>query len=333
MIKTTLSYLRTSQLPFSKKIKAVNWLFKTNKTYSPYPLKAKIEISRRCNLNCRMCIRPHLPTYPDMEFADFKKILRQLPNLLVFSPHGYGEPLIHPQFLEFMQYVTQQKIRIHLVTNGTLLTHDLTQAFIETCKPLKITFSIDAGTKKLYEWIRRGANFETTIQNIRSTVEAKNKFKTNTRIVWYCTIAKYNYHEILEMVNLAEQTGMDAINFTDLTLHEFGLAKPDQSIRKQNLTSEVAETVKKLQRIYDIPITYRIAQPLESACKLPWLQTFIQVNGDVYPCTDTLDHKLGNIHESSFKEIWNNTKMRMFRNQFFSKKPFEECQKCVWHSD
>jgi len=232
-----------------------------------------------------------------------------------------------------MQYVTQRKIRIHLVTNGTLLTRDLARDFIKTCKPLRITFSIDAGTKTLYEWIRRGANFETILQNVRSTVDMNKELKTGTRVVWYCTIAKYNYHEIPEMVNLAERTGVNAINFTDLTLHEFGLAKPRQSIREQNLTSEVAKMVKRQQTISNTQITYRVAQPLKSTCQLPWLQTFIQVNGDVYPCTDTLEYKLGNVYENDFVEIWNGTKMREFREQFFSEKPLRECQKCVWHSD
>ena len=46
-------------------------------------------------------------------------------------------------------------------------------------------------------------------------------------------------------------------------------------------------------------------------CKSPWMETAINWNGDVFPCscvhTEEKD-RMGNIFEQSFEEIWNGKK-------------------------
>jgi radical SAM protein with 4Fe4S-binding SPASM domain len=49
-------------------------------------------------------------------------------------------------------------------------------------------------------------------------------------------------------------------------------------------------------------------------CLAPWRELRIRPNGDVYFCPDLYDYSIGNISESSFKEIWEGDKADKFRN-------------------
>ncbi len=313
--------------PGLRSIKYAGWHKKVTDTFSPYPLEAKVEITitRRCNLNCGMCIRPTLPTFKDMTYKHLNYILRELRDVSVFSPHGYGEPLVHPFFLDLMKKVSDKGHKIHLTTNGTLLTKKLAKTFLTHSKPFKITLSIDAGEKEKYEWIRKGANFETLKENVSSLMDIRNRYKIPTRVIIACTYGKWNEEQIIPLSRFAYNTGVDAVTFSDLTIHGVGLAT------ENNIVREVSEDLSRAKKYFGrkVKIGYTVAKPKlkDPRCLRPWANTFIQVNGDVFPCTDNLDYKLGNIFETPFKEIWNGSKMVEFRKRFKTN-PIGFCPKC-----
>lgn len=62
-------------------------------------------------------------------------------------------------------------------------------------------------------------------------------------------------------------------------------------------------------------------------CFLPWLSTYIDVEGEVHPCTDNLNWKMGSIYEKNMREIYNSEKMKKFRKLSVMGKN-ENCVKC-----
>ncbi|EPY11375.1 MULTISPECIES: radical SAM/SPASM domain-containing protein [Paenibacillus] len=50
-----------------------------------------------------------------------------------------------------------------------------------------------------------------------------------------------------------------------------------------------------------------------SKCVAPWHELIIRRTGDVYPCVDLPDYKLGNIYSSTFEEIWEGERATKFR--------------------
>lgn len=311
------------------KWRSMKWLLKhPTIDYSPFPLQGKVEITRRCNLNCGMCLRSHLPIYPDMTEAQFELVLEKLKNLVVFQPHGYGEPLMHPKFERFMEIVTAKHMAIHLVTNGLLLNESLADAFLQHCKPLKITYSIDAADKETYEKIRVGGNFYDLLWNMRHVVGYKKLWGLNTHLNWYCTLADYNFDQAEKIVRLASEIGLDSVNFTDLTLHGYGLATQNHDIRHKKDIESRLETLEILKVKTAIPVYYLVEK--RASCNLPWVQIFVQADGEVFPCTDTLGYSLGNLFEQTLDEVWNGKAMREFRKDFYSN-PTKECKKCVMY--
>ena len=83
--------------------------------------KIYLEITNICNLNCPFCIgNTRAKKY--LSFDDFKIILEKLngyTNYLYF--HILGEPLMHPEINEFINYAAKNKYNINITTNGYLL--------------------------------------------------------------------------------------------------------------------------------------------------------------------------------------------------------------------
>lgn len=87
--------------------------------------KVYVEITSRCNLHCGMCIRhvwQHTPQ--DMPADLFRRLvedLRGVPTLEAIQFGGFGEPLVHPQFFQFLRWTVEAGIPAEVLTNGVLL--------------------------------------------------------------------------------------------------------------------------------------------------------------------------------------------------------------------
>lgn len=81
-----------------------------------------IEITNSCNLNCTFCVKNNRNPKM-MNRTEFNHVLSQIKP---FSEHIYlhvqGEPFMHPNLLDFLDDSYKHGQKVHLVTNGTLLS-------------------------------------------------------------------------------------------------------------------------------------------------------------------------------------------------------------------
>jgi len=84
-----------------------------------------IEITNICNLKCEFCL-PHNRELKFMDFESFKLILKEIkPYTKYIYLHVKGEPLLHPQVDNFIEYAFNEGFEINLTTNATLLKEHL----------------------------------------------------------------------------------------------------------------------------------------------------------------------------------------------------------------
>lgn len=93
-----------------------------------------LEITSKCNLNCITCVRrAWRDEIGDMDFKLLKKIIHEAKELGVeriwFA--GYGEPPIYEHFEEALKEVKQNKIKLGITTNGTLIDEDMIKTLIK----------------------------------------------------------------------------------------------------------------------------------------------------------------------------------------------------------
>ena len=328
--KPDLFYIRKGCFSLTQLAKGLEWSLKSWGVRPWFPLSAKVELTRRCNSHCMMCARQTLSSCPDLESGDFNHIMDELKDIVVFSPHGFGEPLLHQDFLNFMVEVHRRKKQIQLVTNGSLLESYISLDFLRLCKPSKITFSVDAAEKGVYESIRRGLSYSRIVENIRGTVENRRRLKSKCLIEIYCTVGRYNMDQVYPVARLADELGVDILTFSDLTLHGAGWATSENAIRltRNSIVSEIEGYKRSFPRLKIYSNLKRDDAVNANSCRWPFSAVFVAANGDIFPCSNTLRFKMGNIFESSFREIWRGENYMRFRQNFLFD-PCVECKLCA----
>ncbi len=108
-----------------------------------YPRRIVIELTPQCNLSCSMCPRNFVQTNDGYMNKDMWRrlvgdIAKTKPDTIVL-PFWRGESLLHPDFIELIQYALNKSLRIHISTNGNLATGEYAD-ILARCE--FVTFSI-----------------------------------------------------------------------------------------------------------------------------------------------------------------------------------------------
>jgi MoaA/NifB/PqqE/SkfB family radical SAM enzyme len=94
-----------------------------------------------------------------MESRTFARIIDglkdfALPPLIFFG--GFGEPLSHPDIIDMVRQAKAIGSRIELITNGTLLTSDMSKGLISAGLDM-LWISLDGASPESYADVRLGA--------------------------------------------------------------------------------------------------------------------------------------------------------------------------------
>jgi len=147
-----------------------------------------VQLTNRCNLRCRWCSVHRFSDYHDMELPVFKKMMSQIMMPLMdvreVMLQTAGESLLHPQLGSFLDFLgsLEKRPKTTLVTNATCLTDRISRIILSSKGLDSLQFSVDGGTKESYEWLRRGAVYEKTIDNIQNFLTLNNG-SINTGII------------------------------------------------------------------------------------------------------------------------------------------------------
>lgn len=120
-----------------------------------WPEITSVEITNHCNLKCPNCPTPTCKRAKGfMSKEVFNKTLEYVnPDMdSYFSLHGLGEPLLHPDFFEFVQRIIELEKPILISTNGVLLDKEKTHKLLDLFKTAnKSKLFISFHTKKSVE--------------------------------------------------------------------------------------------------------------------------------------------------------------------------------------
>ncbi|MFC1588531.1 radical SAM protein, partial [Planctomycetota bacterium] len=117
------------------------------------PKEIEIEITTRQNVTSKVRPRPRRADKPvDMGFEDFCRIMDQTTAYddILLSFGGWGDPLLHPDFMRCVEYAQQKGIYgIHVHTAASNLGEDMI-AFLGASDIDVISYAIDAATETQY---------------------------------------------------------------------------------------------------------------------------------------------------------------------------------------
>ncbi len=262
---------------------------------SARPVRLWIETSTLCNLECVMCPNKDLPEDRKsvMDLDLFQKVIDEAEGAVrdVYLHHR-GEPFLNPQLFSMIRYAENAGLRTRFHTNGTMLTPGRTDKLLDAA-PSMVSFSVDGFSKEPYERIREGASFEKTIENIRYLAAQKRERQQKKPYV------------VVERIR-------------------FKHPDPDESaaeistLTNQLLSAGVDEIIEKDEYEWVTEESPEIEAPRRQCCTFPWYAMVICADGDVIPCPQDFWAKMvmGNVRNSSLREIWNGDAYRALRRSF-----------------
>lgn len=131
----------------------------------PFPRRLHVEVTTRCNLRCRMCVK-HADgggiAEGDMAPAVFDALLPLLPSVDRLLLNGTGEPLLHPDLEAFIRSARErmpEAASIGFQTNGILLSTERARSVV-AAGASRFCLSVDAVTPALYRQVRAGGEID-----------------------------------------------------------------------------------------------------------------------------------------------------------------------------
>ena len=146
-----------------------------------------IELTSYCNMQCEFCRHPVMKKeLTHMSYSLFLSIIdciqdNNLSDNILLA--GLGEPLLHPDVFEILQYCGITKMCTTLYTNGLLLNQDLYKQ-IAKAKTDNLYISVIGMSVASYSLRNaKTKNYDTYIKDILSCVDISLKLKTKTNII------------------------------------------------------------------------------------------------------------------------------------------------------
>jgi AdoMet-dependent heme synthase len=307
------------------------------------PLTTDINITGRCNYNCSFCSASptHSPPNDENELSIevLDSIFEQLSNLGVFVVRlAGGEPLIHSKIDQVLKLINKYPFEKMMLTNGVFLSASMAKK-LATNGIESLGISIDGHTPELYTKHRGGKkSFQKVISNLVNLRKEGISYSAMT------VVSAYNVNNLIDIVKFVQRHGFSSIKFIILAKvgkatenehympsfsdWETGFLKLNNWLKKNKKTTipvsvlppheettpyEMYLPLKKegqlddLQEVWDLP---PVRKSNEVGCEAGKTQMTIFENGDIYGCDLMKGNKhlkAGNVHNTSLKEIWNDS--------------------------
>jgi radical SAM protein with 4Fe4S-binding SPASM domain len=190
---------------------------------APMPHAVNINVTRRCNLNCRMCVQhrqegqqnPGLSWYDpknELPVKIWEKAMDEMAPHRIWLGVTGGEPTLYPHMKEFVTTCVGKGIPLELTTNGLLLD-SFAEFFVREGMEM-IFVSVD-GPEEIHDEIRgtKGA-FKKTINGLQTLVAARDHFNSvSPVIIINTTISKMNLDHIDQVLQISKDVGADLHQF------------------------------------------------------------------------------------------------------------------------
>lgn len=299
---------------------------------SPYrplykPTYLMVEPTNYCNLSCPLCPTGKGTIGAPKGFMDLKKyksLIDELsPQLKEIELWGFGEPMMHKDLHEMINYASRRKIHTKISTNGHFFRSRKDAERIVDSGLDAIKFSLDGASQETFEVFRKNGSFEAVVKGIRLINKCKKLRKTRKpRLTLQFIVMKHNEHEIDKIKELAKQLRMrlrlKPVSTDDTPSGSAFLPSDDRYSRYKYGMIRSASTA-------------RTQQP--KLCPFPFSWAHVNWDGSVVPCCKDHHrrHLFGNaFEEGGFMKIWRSEKMIDFRRRLvLDRASLEKCRDCV----
>jgi MoaA/NifB/PqqE/SkfB family radical SAM enzyme len=319
----------------------------------------QIELTTRCPLRCKMCIRAESADwqFQDMSFEDFRKLLPYLKDVETVVLEGWGESLLYKNISECIRLIKKEGSKVGFVTSGKGLTENRVSELIEAGLDF-VGFSIAGTTPETHDAIRVNSHLPEVLSAVRLFQEAKaRQGLLRPKIHFVFLMVKDNISQVPSVPSFARQTGIEEVVLTNIC-HCINVWQEKNRVFVWESGENEYEKIVKQTEANARKLDIQLKRPSLSAIDIPVCEEnpfgnlYISAEGEVSPCVYLYpplpspfkrifcgkEHwveklSFGNIFREPFSAIWNRENYEKFRNHFMEReKGFRELYFSLWDS-
>ncbi|MFK8048482.1 MAG: radical SAM/SPASM domain-containing protein [Halioglobus sp.] len=243
-----------------------------------WPLEVFLEISNICDLQCAMC-----PTFSALNPNRFKILKNNdrgllsfeqtsapmesvLEHALIVHAFGYGEPTIHPQFKEFITYLSKFEVMVDFFTHGMHLTQEMCEFLVQQ-NVVRITISFSGATEEEYENVYLGGDFQRVLTGIKTLAETKKKYNSHYPSIDVNSLGfNHQIEKLPEFVKLMGEHGANAIHLKPLQTYDtIRELHTHSSIMRPEIEGKILAEAKRVAGQYDLILA---SEPYEQTAQV-----------------------------------------------------------------
>jgi MoaA/NifB/PqqE/SkfB family radical SAM enzyme len=234
-----------------------------------------LEISNRCNLNCKYCYKEK-EAKQELNLREWIKIINSLAHYNVFQvTFGGGEPLLREDMPDLLEYCVRRCLNVAITTNGILLS-SFGQNTLSKFRQINISYHGDL--KLLEDCLKLLSDYKIVsgINYVLSREYVKD-------IIYIMRLAKQYNAEVLFLTYKPVIGDIDNVVDSDIVYsyaYTYSRQGYKTAVDGMSCFGKNDEYCLQKKRFADIS-SY----------------------GDVYPCS-FIRESIGNVLEKSFAEIW-----------------------------
>ncbi len=304
----------------------------------------QVEVTSCCTAKCTYC--PHTTKSTQwnsrhMQAHTFVNAWPLLKKTTRVHLQGWGEPLLHPHFFDFVALARKAGCLVSSTSCGLHIDTDLAQKIVQSGMDI-IAFSL-AGTDHKSNSARAGANFEQVCNNIKllQTVR-KEKLGAHLEIHLAYILLADRLEAVKELPKLMNELDVHAsiVSTLDYLAHDsqakLAINPQDFHVidKAKHILEQAAHDAKQSGRqiYYALPSIHPSPECRENIQK----SLYIDADGNIAPCIylnvpDREAFKIifGNINLEHPLHIWDRANFMEFRKSHIDNNPIKQCQECV----
>lgn len=296
-----------------------------------------VGVTTACNLRCPGCPTGTKALGRKTEHLDidlYKRTIDDLKNSVMFALFwDWGEPLLHPQLAEMIEYARARKIRTVISTNGNLSKNQQQIDQLVKSQPDVLIFCIDGATQESYESYRVGGKLSLVLQMINRVNQAKKRLNLDYPVIELRTLAtKYSERELPELFKMAQEYECDVFSVKSLRPYDYRGHDIDNEL------TPLSPDLARYQYTSGVPISgkSRMAeeeQPLQ--CGKPLYAPTLNSDGDLVFCSYSRSEEtsFGNLFEQPVKKLWKTKSAALKRQTFLERGGLDLCSSCYFRSN
>lgn len=296
---------------------------------SGMPYKYFIDPINICNLRCPLCptgkgvlARPR----GRLKLEDLKRIVDEIaPFAYRIELYNWGEPFLHPDIFEMIEYIGQYRISTGLSSNLNHMNPQMAEKLVNSGLN-QILVSIDGATQQSYEIYRRNGKLDVVLKNLELIINTKIKFhRSNPFIIWRMLVGRHNEHEVEIVRKKAKEIGVDSFTTGSLYVNTNDPEQIEQWVPLNPKYNPYSKKDHSIENTWD--------------CNDLWESMVINWDGGIAPCCWLHDSQFdfGNVSTETIREVWHSATYESARRVILGRGRKNDirtiCHRCLGHPD